>query len=56
MDVAARPELRAYDFAALAQRAIDQRERLLPFHRSAAREALAADTPSLVEVAVDDEA
>jgi transposase-like protein len=41
LHVAARPDLQNYDFAALANRAVEQRDRLIPFHRDAAAEALA---------------
>ncbi len=52
--VAERPELESYDFAGLAQRAVDQRERLIPFHREAAQRAFSSDaTADVVEARRD---
>lgn len=44
LTVADRPELASFDFAALADRAAAQRDRLIPYHRDAARVALAGDS------------
>ena len=49
LDVAAREGLETFEFAALGERANDQRRRLVPYHEAAAREALSSSRPSVVD-------